>query len=105
MLGFFVFNIYLCKVIKMKLMKWNRHRLKTYSVDDNRPLIFNPKYPWWCSGSGEDANGDFDVIIIYLPIEEDLLNYWDDAFDIESEERETITFTDRFAKPDYFVEH
>jgi hypothetical protein len=83
---------------------WKRYRLKTYSVDDNRPLIFNPKYPWWCSGSGEDSNGEYDVIISYLPPDEDLLKYWDDAFDIDVEDREEITFTDRFPKPDYYVE-
>lgn len=105
MLGFFVFNNYLCKVIiKKDIMSWFRHRFKTYSVEDNRPLVFNPKFPWWCSGSSEDDKGDYDVIIAYLPIGEDLLKYWDDAFDIDSDEREEITFTDRFPKPDYFIE-
>lgn len=84
-------------------MKWTRHRFYTYS-EDNRPIIFNPKYPWWCSGYGENEGGWYSVIISYLPTGEDLLKYWDDADQIESEECESIKFSDRFPKPDYFVE-
>ena len=52
---------------KSIIMNWKRYRLKTYAVSDNRPLIFNPKYPWWCSGYGEDDKGEYSVIIAYLP--------------------------------------
>lgn len=85
---------------------WKRYRFKTYSVEDNRPLVFNPKYPWWCSGSGygENDKDNFDIIIAYLPISEDLLKYWDDAFDIEFTEENEITFSSRFPKPKYFIE-
>jgi hypothetical protein len=79
---------------------WKRYRFKTYAVDDYRPLIFNPKYPWWCSGEGEDHA----VIIAYLPEDEDLLKYWDDAFDVEFTEEQEITFSGRFPRPDYFEE-
>ena len=79
---------------------WIRYRFKTYSVDDYRPLVFNPKYPWWCSGYGEDCA----VIVAYLTKGEPLEKYWDDAFDIDQTEEKEITFTSRFAKPDYFVE-
>ena len=78
---------------------WKRYRFKTYE-DDYRPLIFNPKYPWWCTGYGDDHY----VIVAYLPPEEDLLKYWDDAFDVEYDERDEITFTSRFPKPEYFEE-
>ena len=84
-------------------MKWKRYRFKTYAIDDYRPLIFNPKYPWWCSGFGENSNGEFAVIIAYLPNNEDLLKYWDDAFDIDFTEEEEIKFSSRFPKPKYFV--
>jgi len=88
---------------KSIIMNWKRYRLKTYAVSDNRPLIFNPKYPWWCSGYGEDDRGEYSVIIAYLPKDEDLLKYWDDAFDVEFTEEESISFSDRFPKPSYFV--
>jgi len=79
---------------------WKRYRFRTKALDDYRPLIFNPKYPWWCSGTGEDHA----VIIAYLPADEDLLKYWDDAYDVDVEDREEIVFTSRFSKPSYFEE-
>ena len=81
---------------------WKRYRFKTRANDDYRPLIFNPKYPWWCSGHGEDNAGDYTIIVAYLPPNEDLLKYWDDAFDVDFTEEKEIIFTSRFGKPDYF---
>jgi hypothetical protein len=79
---------------------WRRYRFQTHSTKDNRPIIFNPEYPWWCSGCT-----DYSVIIVaYLPETEKLTEYWDDAFDVTWTEEEKIVFTDRFPKPDYFVE-
>lgn len=83
---------------------WKRYRFKTYAVDDYRPLVFNPKYPWWCSGYGENDDRECAVIIAYLPEDEDLLKYWDDAFDVEFTEEQEIVFTSRFPKPNYFKE-
>lgn len=79
-------------------MTWVRYRFKTKSIEDCRPLIFNPSYPWWCSGFDDKEV----VIIAYLPSSEDLFEYWDDAFDIEYTEHDEITFSERFPKPDYF---
>jgi hypothetical protein len=79
-------------------MKWKRYRFQTKSVNDYRPLIFNPEYPWWCSGFGEDSA----TIIAYLPTNEDLFKYWDDAADIEFTEHEEIVFSSRFPMPKYF---
>ena len=81
---------------------WKRYRFKTRANDDYRPLIFNPKYPWWCSGYGEDNDGDYTIIIAYLPPNEDLMVYWDDAFDVDFTDEDEIKFTSRFPKPDYF---
>lgn len=74
-----------------------KYRFQTRSIDDYRPLIFNPKYPWWCSGTSEDSA----TIIAYLPESESLATYWDDAFDVDVRTEE-ITFSDRFPKPDYY---
>ena len=76
----------------------NRIRFKT-NAEDYRPIIFNPLFPWWCTGY--DASGA-SIIVCYLPPEEDLLKYWDDAFDIDTEEDCEITFTLRFPRPDYY---
>lgn len=84
---------------------WKRYRFKTYAVEDYRPLVFNPKYPWWCSGHGYNSSEiQYSIIIAYLPINEDLFKYWDDAFDIEFTKENEIKFSDRFPKPDYFNE-
>ena len=51
--------------------------------------------PWWNTGYGDE----YVAIVCYLPKEEDLFKYWDDAYDIDSEEVTEITYTDRFSKP------
>jgi len=88
---------------KNKDLKWRRYRFYTHS-EDNRPIIFNPKYPWWCSGYGEDSKGEYSVCISYLPENEDLLKHWDDASNIEFTKESEITFSERFPKPSYFIE-
>lgn len=80
------------------MAKWIRYRFYTKSVDDYRPLVFNPKYPYWCSAEGDD----FAVIIAYLPPDEDIYKYWDDAYNIDQTEESEIVFTDRFPKPEYY---
>lgn len=82
-------------------MKWKRYRFKT-RAKDFRPIIFNPKYPWWNSGSGIDAKGNFSMIVAYLPFNEDLHEYWDDAEDVDFSEENEIKFTQRFDKPSYY---
>ena len=78
------------------------YRFKTYS-DDYRPLIDmrDIGMPWWCTGYTTAEKGDCAIIVCYLPKGEDLFKYWDDAFDIDSEERSEITYTDRFRKPEW----
>lgn len=83
-------------------MKWRRYRFSTRSVDDYRPLIFNPAYPWWCSATAGD--GQSVVIVAYLPAGESLQRYWDDAFEIDYTDEETITFSERFPRPEYYQE-
>ena len=79
-------------------MKWRRYRFYTRAVDDYRPLLFNPAYPWWNSATTDDAV----IIVAYLPANEPLERYWDDAFDVDYTEEENITFSSRFPMPDYY---
>lgn len=76
-----------------------RYRFKTRAVDDYRPLrdMAKIQMPWWCSGQGFD----YVIIVCYLPKGEDLFKYWDDAFDINQEEKDEIAYTDRFIKPSW----
>ena len=87
----------------MSKTKWNRWRFCTRS-EDFRPIVFNPSYPWWCSGEGEDEQGGFAVVVAFLPTTEKLETYWDDAFDIDVQEHDAVTFSERFARPKYYVE-
>ena len=41
------------------------------------------------------------IIVCYLPKDEDLFKYWDDAYDIDFIETDEIMYTDRFKKPDW----
>ena len=86
---------------KVKKMKYIRYRFKTKSVDDPRPLIDLGKInmPWWCTGYAGDNT--YAIIVCYLPKNHDksIYFYWDDAFDIDTEETDKIIYTDRFPKP------
>ena len=85
---------------KQRNMIWIRYRFKTKSVKDSRPLVFNPRFPFWITGES-----DKDVTIVaFLPKSEKLSIYWDDAFEIQSSEHKEIQFTERFSKPDYFID-
>ena len=82
-------------------MKFIRYRFKTRSVNDFRPLedLAEIQMPWWCTGESDD--GSYMTIVCYLPAGENLLRYWDDAFDIDADERHEITYTSRFPKPSW----
>lgn len=77
------------------------YRFKTKAVDDYRPLVDmkDIQMPWWCTGMASDDS--YAIIVCFLPKGEDLYKYWDDAYDIDSDERDGITYTDRFPKPDW----
>ena len=83
-----------------------RLRFKTRAVEDCRPLVdFNEiGMPWWCSGFGNDDGGDYAVIVCYLPEMANLKRYWDDAYDITSEQAKEIVYTSRFPKPAWLEE-
>lgn len=80
-------------------MKW--YRFKTKAVDDYRPLkdMAEIQTPWWCTGTAMDDS--YAIIVCYLPDDEDLYDYWDDAYDIDTEYRPEIVYTDRFIKPEW----
>ena len=87
------------EIVKLK-EPWIRYRFVT-DAEDYRPIILNASYPWWCSGFNilEEA-----IIIAFLPKTENLTNYWPEAENITEQEVSEITFTDRFSKPDWFIE-
>lgn len=79
---------------------WKRYRFYT-KEEDYRPIKFNPSFPWWCSGFAGDES--YSVIIAFLPAKEVLTDYWPDAYEIDEQDVEDVSFSDRFPKPDYYV--
>lgn len=76
-----------------------RYRFCTRAIEDFRPLVdMKPiGMPWWCTGTGYGHV----TIVCYLPENEPLKKYWDDAFDIYEEHVDEIVYTDRFKKPEW----
>lgn len=69
------------------------------NADDYRPVEWPIKHPYWCTGySGDDEHA---VIVAYADNEAEILRLWPDATDINTEERASYIFTDRFRKPDW----
>jgi hypothetical protein len=81
---------------------WVRYRFQTKSVDDPRPLVFDPRYPWWCTGY--DGDGSYATVVAYLPAGEPLERYWDDASEVDADECDEPTFSGRFPRPEWLVE-
>ena len=79
--------------------KWIRHRFEQ-PTEDYRPIVFPPPGPYWCTG--EAGDGSYFIIVAYLPRFTKVTQYWPEARNIDSEERDKITYTDRFEKPDWF---
>jgi hypothetical protein len=88
---------------------WNRVRFTlSEAIDDFRPIEWPVLGPYWCTG--HVANSDFSkylpIIVAYWPSDklDELRKFWPEfkgEFDFV-EEKETITFSDRFPKPDYW---
>ena len=78
-----------------------RYRFLTKAVYDPRPLVGMEEInmPWWCTGVSYDCS--YCPIVCYLPDDEPLTKYWDDAFEIEREAVTEIVYSSRFPKPEW----
>jgi hypothetical protein len=73
----------------------------TVNAEDYRPVVWPIKHPYWCSGYHGDDSGA--ILVAYVDDIEQLKQQWPEAKDIDvMEETNSYTFTDRFAKPDWF---
>lgn len=66
--------------------------------DDPRPVNWPIKHPYWVSGSGDD----YHVMVAYADDEAEILRNWPEAKNIDAEEVDDYTFTDRFPRPHWF---
>lgn len=68
---------------------------------DYRPVKWlDFMHPYWCSGDGEG----YSIVVAYADNEEQVLDLWPEATDLDSEEAEEYMFTSRFPKPRWFNE-
>jgi hypothetical protein len=69
------------------------------NAEDYRPIHWPIKHPYWCTGRAGDNS--YSIIVSYA----DDLNYiydnWPEALDLDVQEVDGYTFTDRFPKPDW----
>lgn len=69
-------------------------------LDDPRPIKWPIKYPYWISGQGDD----YYILVAYVDNEQELLENWPEAEELDIEEEDRIVFTDRFQKPEWYEE-
>jgi 3-hydroxy-3-methylglutaryl CoA synthase len=81
------------------MRKLLRVRFKA-NFDDYRPINWPVKYPYWCSGYGED----FSIVITYADSVDYVMENWPEASDLQIDDVDKITFSDRFPKPDWYKE-
>ena len=68
-------------------------------VDDYRPINWPIKHPYWCTGQSDDVY----IIVAYADDEQEILNNWPEAENIDAEKAEQYSFTDRFPKPEWLM--
>lgn len=82
---------------------WDRVRFHA-NEDDFRCVVWPPLGPYWCSGSGDG----YSIVVAYLPhgtSDKKLKEYWPEASNIDRmQEDVTITFADRFPKPEWWLD-
>ena len=83
-------------------MNWIRARFKIkLEINDPRPASWPPVGPYWITGEGSDCNYTY-TIVAYVKVVSQILDQWPEATDIEIENKEEITYTSRFTKPDWW---
>ena len=71
---------------------------------DHRPMSHSGKHPFWGTGYGDHAEGTYATVVAYADDEAEILRNWPDAYDLESTEVTSYQFSDRFPKPDWWLE-
>jgi len=72
------------------------------NFDDYRPVKFPPPHPFWCTGHAGDES--HSIVVAYADSEEQILEFWPEAAQIDSEEASEYFFSDRFPKPEWLAD-
>lgn len=85
-----------------KVKSWDRVRFKA-NEEDYRCVPWPPMGPYWCSGFGDN----YAIVVAYVPhgtTNAKLKKYWPEAKEVDRmKESIQIEFSDRFAKPDWWI--
>lgn len=66
--------------------------------DDPRPIKWPVEHPYWVTGESFGCS----ILVAYADSEEQILENWPEAEELDSEQVEGYTFTSRFPKPNWF---
>lgn len=66
--------------------------------EDYRPIEWPVKHPYWCTGYGEG----YSIVVAYADDEAEIKRLWPEATNIDAEQVNEYTFTDRFPRPSWF---
>ena len=78
-----------------------RARFKA-DYDDWRPVKWPPPGPCWCTGYAGDES--HSIVVAYAESEDRIREFWPEARDIDAPPSDTIIFTDRFPRPEWWPE-
>lgn len=75
------------------------------NASDYRSVEWPVKHPYWCSGYGNNAGGEYAIVVAYVADEADIKRQWPEAADIQIMDTDEAfyTFTSRFQPPDWFL--
>jgi len=74
-----------------------RARFKA-NVDDYRPVSWPVNHPYWCTG----YDYGFSVVVSYADSLDELMKLWPEATEVDYEEVDCYSFSERFPKPEWF---
>lgn len=69
---------------------------------DWRPVKFPPPGPAWCTGYAADES--YSVVVAYVENEGQVREFWLEASNVDVQDADSIIFTDRFERPDWWPE-
>ena len=82
---------------------WDRVRLYV-NLDDYRSVKWPPLGPYWCSGESDTHS----IVVAYVPTGttlQTIRKYWPEVKTVDRmQESIPITYSDRFQKPDWWIE-
>lgn len=82
-------------------MSWLRVRFEAY-FDDPKPVKFPPPGPYWVTGF--DANFSYSTVVTYVKDLGQVKAFWPEAQNILYTEEQSIKYSDRFPRPEWWKE-